>query len=71
MTKTLNCDNIVSEFEPQSRYYVYFQTQTRGKCMKLFIRAAMSCTVPLLLFYRDSFGIKCLHTIKDRNKHIK
>ena len=31
----LNCDIIVSEFELQSRYYVYFRTNSLGKGMNL------------------------------------
>ena len=31
----------VSEFEPNSRYYVHFQNHTFGKAINLFILSAM------------------------------
>ena len=37
MVKTLDCRIAVREFEPQSRYYVYFQTNTFGKGMNPLI----------------------------------
>ena len=33
----LNCGIVVSEFEPQSRYYVHFRTNTLEKCMNPLI----------------------------------
>ena len=37
MVKVLDCGIVLSEFELQSRYYVYFQTNTLGKGMSLLI----------------------------------
>ena len=51
----LDCDIIVSEFKPQSRYYVLFWTNTLKKGMNLLILPAI---VALLFFYKDGFGIK-------------
>ena len=42
-----NCGNVVSELELQPLYSVYFQTNTTGKDMYLFIPIAMSWIVPL------------------------
>ena len=42
MVKGLNCGFEVSEFEPQSRYFVYFRTITFGKVKKFFIPTVMS-----------------------------
>ena len=33
LVKTMNCEIVVSEFEIQERYYVYFRTNTLGKGM--------------------------------------
>ena len=33
MTNVLDCDILVSEFELQSRYYIYFRATTLGKDM--------------------------------------
>ena len=41
MVKAMHCGIIVSEFELQSRYYVLFWTNTRGKGINLFILPAM------------------------------
>ena len=37
MSNVLDCDILVCEFELQSRYYVHFRTNTRGKSIYLFI----------------------------------
>ena len=37
----IDCDIIVSEFELQSHYYVYFRTNTPGKNMNPFILPSM------------------------------
>ena len=50
MVKAMDCEIVVSEFELQSRYYVYFQTNTFGKGMNPLILPAMGQIVPLLLF---------------------
>ena len=52
MVKALDCGIIVNEFEPQSRYYVHFQTNTFEKGMNPLI-------LPSLLFFSmEGFGIK-------------
>ena len=40
--KSLDCKNVVSEFELQSRYYVHFRTNTLGGGMTPLILPAMS-----------------------------
>ena len=42
LVNVLDCDNIVSEFEIQSDYYVLFQTNTLGKSLNLLISPEMS-----------------------------
>ena len=37
----LECNMVVSEFELQPRYYVYFQTNTLGKGMNLLIQSVL------------------------------
>ena len=37
----MDCGIVVSEFELQSRYYVYFRTNTLGKAMNPLILPAM------------------------------
>ena len=37
MVKALDCEIVVSEFEPQSRYYVYFRTNILVKGMNPLI----------------------------------
>ena len=58
VVSVLDCDNTVSEFEPQSRYYVLFWINTLGKGINPFILPAMGLIVLLLLFCKDGFGIK-------------
>ena len=41
MVKAMDCGIIESELKLQSRYYVHFQTNTRGKGMNPFILLAM------------------------------
>ena len=47
MAKVFDCIREVSEFELQSRKYVYFRVNTFGKSMN-----------PLLFFHNDGFGIQ-------------
>ena len=42
MIKAIDCGIVVSEFELQSRYYVYFRTNNLGKGMKPLVLPAMS-----------------------------
>ncbi len=35
MVKAMDCGIVVSEFEPQSHYYVHFRTNTLGEGMNL------------------------------------
>ena len=65
MANVLDCDILVSEFELQSRYYVYFRINTLGKGMSPLIFPAMGKIVSLLFIYKDSFGIK-----QPTNAHI-
>ena len=41
MAKAMDCGILVSEFEFQSRYYVYFRANILGKGMNPFILPAM------------------------------
>ena len=41
MVKAMDCETVVSEFELQSRYYIYFRANTLGKGMDPFILPAM------------------------------
>ena len=41
MVKEMDCGIVVSEFEPQSRYYVHFRTNTLGKVMNPLFLPAM------------------------------
>ena len=41
MVKTLAYEIVVSEFESQSRYYVHFRINTRGKGLNPLILPAM------------------------------
>ena len=58
MVKVLNCSLVVSEFELQSRYYVYFRTNALGKRTNPFILPAMESIVSLLFLYKDDLDIK-------------
>ena len=42
MVNVLNCNIVVSEFKPQSLYYINFWTKTLGKGMNPFIHLVMS-----------------------------
>ena len=53
-----DCDIIVSEFELQSRYYVYFQTNSIRKVMNSLIFPAIGKIISMLFFHKESFGIK-------------
>ena len=53
MPKAQDCGLGVSEFEPQSHYYVYFRTNNQEKGMNLIIFQAI---LSLLLFHNG--GIK-------------
>ena len=50
MVKAVDCEIVVSEFVIQSRYYVYFRTNTLGKDMNTLILPAMGYIVPLQFF---------------------
>ena len=58
VAKVLDCDNVVSEFELQLRYYVHFQIHTLGKYMNPLILSAMGQIGSLMFFCEDRFGIK-------------
>ena len=50
MVKAMDGGIVVSEFVLQSRYYVYFRTDTLGKGINPLILPAMGQIVPLLFF---------------------
>ena len=50
MVKALDCRNVVSEFELQLRYYVYFRTNTLGKGVSPLIFPVMNWIASLLFF---------------------
>ena len=58
MVKVMDCGILVSEFVPQSRYYVHFRANTLGKGMNPLNLPAMGEMVPLLFFLVNDFGIK-------------
>ena len=41
MVKALDYENVVGQFELQSRYYVYFRTNTLGKGMNALLLPAI------------------------------
>ena len=41
MVKAVDCGIVVNNFEHQSHYYVFFRTNTLGKCMNFLIVPAM------------------------------
>ena len=59
MANILYYDIVVSEFEPQSRFYVYFGTMTLEKGMNPFL-PCYGLEVPLVLFYKDIYVLKIL-----------
>ena len=58
MAKMLDCNLKVSEFELQSRYYIYFWTNNLGKEESWIILSTVGLIVSLLVFYTDSFDIE-------------
>ena len=58
IVKALDSRIKVNGFELQSRYYVHFQSNTRGKGMNSLILPAMGLIVQLLFFYKGGIGIK-------------
>ena len=50
MVKALDCGIVVSEFELESRYYVYFRTNTLGKGINPLTRPAMGWIASWLFF---------------------
>ena len=58
MVNAMDCWIVVSKFELQLLYYVQFQTNTLEKGMNPLILPAMSEIVPLLFFWKVSFGIE-------------
>ena len=52
----LDCSMIVSEFELQSFYSIYFRANTLAKSMKPFSYVLNNTTVQF--FYKDGFDIK-------------
>ena len=58
MVHTLDCGIVVREFEHQSRYYIYFQTNTLGNGMDLFVFLSRNSTTTVLKKKIDGFGIK-------------
>ena len=58
VANVLGYNIVVSEFKIQSHYDVYFQTNTFRKGIKALNPSAMGWIVPLVVFYKDGFGIK-------------
>ena len=58
MVKVTDCDIIVSKFELQSLYYVYFRLIPFKKIMNLLYPPNTVLTVQLLFFYKDGFGFE-------------
>ena len=54
----LDCGIVVRECKLQLYYYVHFLINTLGKDINTLIPPAMGYVELLLLFYKDSFGIK-------------
>ena len=50
MVKSMDCKIVVNKLELQTRYYVYFLTDTLRKDMNLLIFPSMGYIVPLLFF---------------------
>ena len=57
MANVMDCEIVVTEFELQSCYYVYFRFNTLGKGMNSHLPLVMGYIVLLLFFYKNSFGI--------------
>ena len=60
VVKLLDSDIKISEFQPQSCYYVFFQTNYLGKCITPpnSPHPWYGLIVPLLFFYKHDIGIK-------------
>ena len=54
----LNCNIFETEFKFQSRYYVYFRSNTLEKGMNPPNPPNYELNYALLFFYKDDFGIK-------------
>ena len=64
MVNVLDCDIVVSKFDPQSHYYTHFQTNTLEKGMNLL----MDWIVQLLLFDSKGFAFKVDITLNKETK---
>ena len=58
MAEVFDCGPEVNEFKLQALYYVHFWTNAHGKGMNPFILPALDYIVPLLFFYKGSFGFE-------------
>ena len=58
MVKLVDCGLVVSEFELQLSYYVYFRINPIGKGIHPLIPPGIGQLVPLLVFHKDGLGIK-------------
>ena len=73
MVKELDSGFVKSEFEHQSRYYIYFQTNALGKGLNPLILPAMGQIASLLFFKKNGVSIKYPMTVdiplqnKERN----
>ena len=54
----MDCGLVVSEFEPQSRYYVHFQTNTHGKKYKPPYPPSYALNSTAVVLLRQWLGIK-------------
>ena len=52
------CDIVISEFEHQSHYYLYFRTNTIGNDINPLIPPNHSLNSTTIFLYLDGFGIK-------------
>ena len=59
MTKMMDSDILVGEFEFQPRYYVQFQTNAPWERYETPYPLLTMCKIePLMFLYKDGFGIK-------------
>ena len=62
---------VVSKFELQSRYCIHLRTNTPGKRMNSLIFSAMGWIVPVMLLYKNGFGIdNWQKETKQRNRNL-
>ena len=55
MVSVIDCDIVVSKFEVQSRYYVYFRTNAHGKGLNPLVPLDIGLIVLFVSFKKDFF----------------